>query len=67
MLCRRYIIDCYGPFAANRNDSSILSYIIETDKDLNTILIPEKTLMLLDRGKNMRIREILFYKPKRLS
>jgi hypothetical protein len=29
-----YIIDCYGPFAANDNDSKILNYIIETDEEL---------------------------------
>ena len=45
-----YIIDCYGPFAANLNDSAILNYILETDLELNKILLPNKTLMLLDRG-----------------
>ena len=45
-----YIIDCYGPFAANKNDSSILNYIIETDNDLKSLLVQNKTLILLDRG-----------------
>ena len=45
-----YIIDCYGPFQATKNDSTILNYILETDKDLNKLLVPKKTLMLLDRG-----------------
>lgn len=35
-----YIIDCYGPFAANKNDSTILDYILQNDKDLNKILLP---------------------------
>lgn len=45
-----YIIDCYGPFSANSNDSTILNYILETDNDLMKILLPHKTLVLLDRG-----------------
>jgi hypothetical protein len=46
-----YIVDCYGPFAANDNDSKILNYIIDTDDDLQRILVPSKTLFLVDRGK----------------
>ena len=32
-----YIIDCYGPFPANKNDSSILNYILKTDPDLEKL------------------------------
>jgi hypothetical protein len=46
-----YIIDCYGPFAANDNDSKILNYIIETDEELRKLLLPNKTMFLIDRGK----------------
>ena len=46
-----YIVDCYGPFAANANDASILNYILENDEDFNKLLIPNKTLFLFDRGK----------------
>ena len=45
------IIDCYGPFAANDNDSKILNYIIETDEELRKLLLPNKTMFLIDRGK----------------
>ena len=45
-----YIIDCYGPFPANDNDSKILNYIMETDEDFKKLLIPSKTLFLIDRG-----------------
>ncbi len=46
-----YIIDCYGPFAANKNDSQILNYILESDTDFKKLLIPTKTLFLIDIGK----------------
>lgn len=46
-----YIIDLYGPFEAFENDSSILSIILEKDKELLNILQPGKTCILLDRGK----------------
>jgi hypothetical protein len=44
-----YIVDCYGPFAANQNDATILEYIIETDTDLQALLVPDKTTFILDR------------------
>ena len=46
-----YIIDCYGPFQANQNDAKIFDYILETDRDLRNILLPNKTCVFLDRGK----------------
>ncbi|CAF0923792.1 unnamed protein product [Brachionus calyciflorus] len=45
-----WIIDCYGPFQASENDASILKYILKIDKDLNDILVPNKTIIFLDRG-----------------
>jgi hypothetical protein len=45
-----YIIDCYGPFQANANDATILDYILEYDEDLKKLLIPHKTVFILDRG-----------------
>ena len=51
-----YILDCYGPFPANDNDSKILNYIIETDDDLKKILLPNKTLFLIDRGEYFYIK-----------
>ena len=45
-----YIIDCFGPFAANVNDAKILNYIIDNDADFKKLLIPKKTLFLVDRG-----------------
>jgi hypothetical protein len=46
-----FIIDCYGPFQANLNDAKIFEYILETDKSLLSILKPNNTVVLLDRGK----------------
>ena len=46
-----YIIDCYGPFKANKNDATILDYILDKDEDLMSILEPEKTFVFIDRGK----------------
>jgi hypothetical protein len=46
-----YFIDCYGPFQANQNDASIFDYVLKTDKDLQRILKPHKTVAFLDRGK----------------
>ena len=45
-----WIIDCYGPFQANQNDSKIFDYILSTDKDLLNMLKSGKTLVFLDRG-----------------
>ena len=45
-----YFIDCYGPFQANQNDASIFEYILESDRDLLSILEPNKTVLFLDRG-----------------
>jgi hypothetical protein len=45
-----YIVDYYGPFPANDNDSKILNYILETDEELKKLLVPNKTLFLIDRG-----------------
>jgi hypothetical protein len=56
-----YIIDCYGPFQANVNDAEILDYILRTDESLNKILLPDKTMMVLDRGKQLKnVLEPLF-------
>ena len=41
----------YGPFPANDNDSKILNYILETDEELKKLLVPNKTLFLIDRGR----------------
>jgi len=46
-----YIIDIYGPYNANKNDASIFDHILETDKNLRNILLPNKTICFLDRGK----------------
>lgn len=46
-----YFVDCYGPFQANQNDSTIFEYILENDMDLLRILKPNKTIIFLDRGK----------------
>ena len=47
-----YILDVYGPFAANLNDAIILDSILKTDQDLIRILKPNtfKTYIFLDRG-----------------
>ena len=45
-----YILDCDGAFAANKNDSKILNYILENDEDLQKLLLPYKTLFLIERG-----------------
>jgi hypothetical protein len=48
-----YIIDCYGPFAANLNDAEIMEYLIESDDALKKLLVPNKTLILMDKGKQI--------------
>jgi hypothetical protein len=48
-----YIIDCYGPFCAHHNDAKIFEYILKEDKVLLKILLPFKTIVLLDRGKKI--------------
>ena len=55
-----YIIDVYGPFKANQNDSKILDYILNTDKDLMKILQPNKTIIFLDRGNLKIFKSIIF-------
>jgi hypothetical protein len=45
-----YIIDCYGPFQANANDAKILQHILENDAKLLTILKPNETYVIMDRG-----------------
>jgi len=45
-----YIIDSYGPFPANKNDSSIFNSIINTDNDLRDLMIPFQTVVIVDRG-----------------
>jgi hypothetical protein len=52
MVCcaNGYIIDCYGPFAANKNDAKIFEYILSRDNDLQRILESQKTSVFLDRG-----------------
>ena len=54
-----YIVDCYGPFPATMNDAAILDYIIETDRDLEKLLVPNKTTIILDRGKRCEYWNIL--------
>lgn len=48
-----YVIDVYGPFEANLNDEKILRYVLETDLNLKKILLPNKTLFFIDRGKKI--------------
>ena len=45
-----YIVDLYGPFAANKNDSSILDSILSTDTNLRRLLKPYYSQIFLDRG-----------------
>lgn len=45
-----YFVDCYGPFEAFENDAKIFKYIIENDRDLKQLLLPDKTIIFLDRG-----------------
>lgn len=52
-----YIIDCYGAFEAYENDASILSIILEKDKDLKNLLSPGKTVVFLDRGNFLITKE----------
>lgn len=52
-----YIVDLYGPFAANKNDSSILESILNTDTNLRRILKPHLSVIFLDRGKQSLINE----------
>ncbi len=56
-----YIIDMYGPFAANDNDATIFDYIYNNDEDLKRILVPQKTLILMDKGKTADIHKINDY------
>jgi hypothetical protein len=44
-----YIFDIYGLFESTKNDATILSTILSTDKNL-TSLLKENDIYLLDRG-----------------
>jgi hypothetical protein len=48
-----YIVECYGPFAANKNDATILDYIIENDNDFKNLLLSNETTLILDRGMDL--------------
>ncbi len=50
-----YIIDIYGPYNANKNDSTIFDHILETDDNLRKILIAKKTICFLDRGNKKNV------------
>ena len=52
-----YIIDCYFPFQANLNDAMILKKILDSDYKLRELLIEEKSLLLLDRGNFLCIKD----------
>ena len=46
-----YIVDCYGPFQANQNDTHIFRHILKTDERLRKLLTPpESIIIFLDRG-----------------
>jgi len=65
-----YIIDCYGPFGANYNDAEILDYILDSDEELKNILLPDKTMFLVDRGtlmKNKIFFHLIFFKVLEIS
>ncbi len=40
-----YIVDCYGPFAANKNDAKIFEYILRRDVELQNILQADRTVL----------------------
>lgn len=46
-----YIVDIHGPFTAHDNDSSIFKYILRTDEAFLRLFEPNKTLIVMDRGK----------------
>ena len=48
-----YIVDCYGPYKAHQNDAVIFEHILETDEGLRNLLIPNKCIFFLDRGKSI--------------
>ncbi|CAF1002651.1 unnamed protein product [Brachionus calyciflorus] len=54
-----YFLDCYGPFEAFENDAKIFKYIIENDSTLRKILLPEKTILFIDRG-NLKIKAFTY-------
>ena len=45
-----YIIDMYGAFEGKHNDIYCLRECLK-DRDLKDILIPKKTILVLDRGE----------------
>jgi hypothetical protein len=55
-----YIVDCYGPFAANANDATIMNYILNNDVEFRNLCIPEKTTFILDRGKCIASLELIY-------
>jgi hypothetical protein len=46
-----YLIDIYGPYAARRNDASILEHVLNSDINLINLLVRNKTICFLDRGE----------------
>ncbi len=45
-----YLIDIYGPYAARKNDASILEHVLKSDSNLRNLLERNKTICFLDRG-----------------
>ena len=45
-----WIVDCYGPWKAAEPEASIMRYVLETDPHVQNILLPDKTIVFLDRG-----------------
>lgn len=45
-----YIVDCYFPFKAKVNDAKIIEFILKHDYKLRELLLPDKTLVILDKG-----------------
>ena len=44
------IIDVYGPWKGSEPEAGIFRYVLENDENINNILLPNKTLVFLDRG-----------------
>ena len=45
-----WVVDCYVGYSSHDNDSTIMLNVFQNDEDLRRICLPNKTVLILDRG-----------------
>jgi len=54
LLIKPFLVCCTDGYIIDSNDAKIFEYILKTDHNLLRILEPNKTLVLVDRGKKIK-------------